>query len=518
MSMQRKQVCGLENEYCLSLILDDGSFVHDGDEDISDWFWNQLVAASKCSAGASSPFTAFGAVREKCLPGFTPLRMWFSSTGGTLYEDYVHPGFIVEYATPECDAFENAVSAEKAGERILYCLSRFLCKKNLRYCDRDVRTTLFSKSNTNLISGVSLANAKFHGSHENYEMPLSFYIEGEGSFFETALASFLAARVLFSGAGGLIFSNGEWQYYISPRGSIARAITASQATHESRPLFTWKHDEGVAKNRMRLEVNVGDSNMHPQALRWRLGLMYAFLRLIKSPDICTMRLPLLEDPLDAIRRFSSDASLRATAALSDGRGKWTVVECMREWLAILQAHGEKPGAMPSAERHLVEGAHACVEESSGNPDAFSEITDWGLKRFLLEEYCRIKHLSFSDWKARRFTVYYSDVSPEGIFNTWWREKAKSDSSLHIPFSKEDMNELIWQNRVAPRAEFRKRHLYALYNASRHTNNDWGVFVLQNDREIKISDPMISSHSRVDADIKKLLNKSNKTIKKGRSFR
>lgn len=514
--MKRKRVLGLENEYCLSVILDDGSFVHDTN-DLGDWFWDALKSGGEMVGDSSFPVSAFGMVRGGNS------RFWLACTGGLLYVDMVLSHPIIEYATPECDAIENAVFAEKGGERILHCMSKFVCESGARYHDRVVKKILFSKSNSDCISGIPLADAHFRGSHDNYQVPFGYMLSDDNlpdprewsvNFFEKGLASFLPAQVLFSGAGGLVCVNSEWKYYVSPRGSIVSMIIG--AAHDyRRPLFNLKREGDTDKKQVRLEIVARDSNMHPKALQWRIGLVSAFLDFIGSRVARKTKLPLLEDPIGAMRTFASDVTLCAKARMRDQRGEWTVVECAQEWLAILHAHAERHNTMTDAERLVVKEARALLEKSKGDPDAFFDSTDWGLKRALLKMYCRKKHLSFSDYKARRFDLYYSDISPDGIFNRWWAEKAKKDPShFRIPFSEEDMNELIWQNRVAPRAELRKRHLHALHNVSRHTDNNWGVFVLQNNAEVEIRNPMISSHRRVDADIKKLLNKSNKTIKVG----
>lgn len=513
--MRRRRVCGLENEYCLSIILDDGSFVHDGGvlyaNDLSEWFWNTLASEIKRTGDGSFPISEFGMVRDG------DSRFWIARTGGLLYADHVGSCPVIEYATPECDHFENACSAEKGGERILYYLGEYVRKSGARYHNRGVRKILFSKNNSDCINGTSVADAQFRGSHDNYQVAAEYMPSDDDflnprkqckNFFEKCCASFLPAQILFSGAGGLCLAraNGNWKYYISPRGSITRVVTG-MAHDDKRPLFTWKREDDTGERFARLEIVARDSNTHPQAFLWRLGLMAAFLDYIGSRAARKTQLPFLEDPIYAMRLFSSDATLHAKARMSDRRGKWTAVECMREWLTIICTHGGQRSNGRKLSKHLVlaEQARALLENSAGDPDAFSDITDWGLKRALLKEYCRKKNLSFSDWKARRFTVYYSDISPEGIFNRWWAKQAKENSSqCHIPFSEEDMHELVWRHRAAPRAELRKRYLRACFDAGHETRNTWGAFYsVTENRMYYISDPLEGTHADIEKDIRRL---------------
>lgn len=522
------RICGLETEYCISVILDDGTPLHK--PDLGDWFWEEFarVANSANDSGdARSPMRVFGVMSDQDIRG--PITSWLASTGGKLYEDCISDNSLVEYATPECDDFENAVRAEKAGERILYLVSKFLCERDIEYRRRRVQKILFSKNNSDLIRGISLRKSGFRGSHENYQVSICYepssYVPDEclpdidsqtrkwredEKFFEENGCSFLASRILFSGAGGLRRGRNGWQYLISPRGIITRVTAGSHATDELRPMITWKNEDNTPEDKTRLQITVGDSNTHPAALRWRLGLMCAFLHFIESEYARAVRTPIFQNPVRAIRLFSSDPTLRAVSPLRDGRGAWTTVECMREWLEILCAYAEEREChMSPSERLIVREAYAIVNDSRGDPDAFSEITDWGLKLSLLRKYCSAKHLSFSDWKARRFDVYYSDISPDGIFNKWQaREARKNPSRFLVPFSEEDMEVLVWQNRAAPRAELRKRHLKALFDARERGGNvyGWSVFHLHDNTLLVLCDPMIASHEKIEEDIRNLQQK------------
>lgn len=507
--MQRERVCGLEHEYAMSLILKDGSSVHDGEEDrrsyIGEWFWRECAKAfEKTCSDASSPFAKFGFVRDGADDKIT---FWIAETGGKFYEDLVSFAPLVEYATPECCGFEQTLRAEKAGERILHLVSRFLCEEGVKYHDTAVRTILFSKSNSGAIGGKSFGDVSFRGSHENYDVSSDFVSSLDidpdtqcGNSFETRLASFLPVRMLFAGAGGLARIQDEWRYFLSPRGSITEAIRGAPA-HDKRPMFCWVQERETEADRARLEIVCGDSNTHLTALRWRLGLTCALLRLLENGGVRSIRLPILEDPIAAMRAFSSDPTLRVRAPLCGKRGAWTIVECAREWLDVLSRYAERV-AMTDAERSVVRDARTLVGVSAGDWDAFSHDTDWGLKLSLLEEYCRVKHFSFSDWKARRFDVYYSDISPDGIFNKWQTHEAcENPQQFYIPFSEEDMSELIWRHRASPRAELRKRHLRACFAAECDARHDWGLFysVFQS-RSYRIPDPWQGTHRHVEEDI------------------
>lgn len=506
--MRRERVCGLENEYALSLILEDGSSAHDGGDYrpyVGEWFWRECMKAfEENRSNALSPFAKFGFVRDAADDKLT---FWVAETGGKFYEDLISYAPLAEYATPECCGFEQTLRAEKAGERMLHLVARFLCERRVQYHDTSVRAILFSKNNSGAIGGKSFEDVSFRGSHENYDVSFDFVSSLDidpdtqcGNSFETRLASFLPVRMLFAGAGGLAHVQDEWRYFLSPRGSVTEAIRGAPA-HDRRPMFCWVQERETEADRARLEVVCGDSNAHPAALRWRLGLTCALLRLLENGRVRSIRLPILEDPIAAMRAFSSDPTLRVRAPLGGKRGAWTIVECAREWLDVLSRYANR-AALTDAERSVMRDASALANASAGDPDAFSEATDWGLKRSLLEEYCRVKHLSFSDWKARRFDVHYSDISPDGIFNKWQAcEARKNPSRFSVPFSEEDMNELVWRHRAAPRAELRKRHLRACFAAECDARHDWGRFYsFSRHYWYGISDPMEATHRLVEEDL------------------
>lgn len=509
--MRKERVCGLENEYAVSLILEDGSSVHDGENCrpyVGEWFWGECVKAfAETCFRAPSPFAQFRFVRDAADDKIT---FWVAETGGKFYEDLCSYAPLVEYATPECSGFEHALRAEKAGERMLHLVSRFLCERGVQYRDKTVRAMLFSKSNSGAIGGKSFEEAPFRGSHDNYEIFSDFVSSLDidpdmecGNVFETCFVSFLPARMLFAGAGGLAYVQNEWRYFLSPRGSITQAIRGAPA-HDRRPMFCWVREGETETKRARLEVVCGDSNTHPAALRWRLGLTCVLLRFLEHDGTRSARLPILEDPIAAMRVFSSDPMLRVRAPLRGKRGAWTIVECAREWLDIVSCSAAH-SVMTDAECRVLQDASALVNASAGDPDAFSQVTDWGMKRSLLEEYCRQKHLSFSDWKARRFDVHYSDISPDGIFNKWQANEArKNPQRFHIPFSEADMRELVWLHNAAPRAELRKRHLRACFAAGYNARHDWGRFYSFSRRyPYFIPDPQQETHRNVEEDIRRL---------------
>ena len=169
----------------------------------------------------------------------------FLENGARLYLDVgSHP----EYATPECDSPIQAVTHDKAGERILEDLVA-AAEERLHEEGISGQISLF-KNNTD-----SAGNS--YGCHENYLVARV----GEFQRLADALIPFLVSRQVFAGAGKVLQT---------PRGAIFSLAQraehiwegVSSATTRSRPIINTRDEPHADAERFRrLHVIVGDSNM-----------------------------------------------------------------------------------------------------------------------------------------------------------------------------------------------------------------------------------------------------------------
>lgn len=248
----------------------------------------------------------------------------------------------------------------------------------------------------------------------------------------------------------------------------------------------------------RLHISVGDSNMLPQSLRFRFAIIKAFLLFFdRNRGFGAEDLPLLEFPLEALGRFSLDTKLTAKEKVV-GRGSWNMPELLKRWLEILLGFaGNGDSGLDEIEIAILEKALSLVDGAIKNgPEVLFKDTDWGLKLSLLLRYCDRKKIDFSHPLARRLDVYYSDLSPNGIYNIWQRKENGED-----PFSKKEMDKVLWKHRAAPRAELRKRHIMASLEAGDlYKVHEWGRFYVGDGGVVLCSDPRSGHCLSVEKDI------------------
>ncbi|QQG45526.1 MAG: proteasome accessory factor PafA2 family protein [Candidatus Sungiibacteriota bacterium] len=431
------------------------------------------------------------AVKKLFLMGDAGKDFWLGSTGGALYLDAGN----VEYATPECCSVEQLVRADKGGERVINLL-REAIEPVLRSQNPQFKTLVIAKNNSDAVRGKS-KKIHFRGSHENYETRYDLTIHQKHPLFFEALISLLVSRQLLAGGGGLVNLDGlGWQYVISPRALMRQPFVYWHGEMSGHPSIDFKNErEDCPQGRTRLHLSLGDPNMLPQALRLRVTLMHVFLSLFEKGPVGSS-LPLLEDPYDALRTFSLDPSLGAKTVVK-GRGQWCMREVLLEWLEILRKFYEGETTDTSDKiRGTLRHAHNLIRTGT-DPEAYANDTDWSLKRLLLDNYCRKERSDYSDFRARMFDFAYHDISPVGIYNMWQARLGGRD-----PFSDEEMREVLWEHRAAPRAELRKRHITALVRSGLSGYYDWGLFSVKG-RSIPVSSSLRGSHKLVARDIKRL---------------
>ena len=125
----------------------------------------------------------------------------FLENGARLYLDVgSHP----EYATPECDAIEELVAHDKAGERILEGL---LEAAEMRLHEEGISGQVYLFKNNTDSAGNS------YGCHENYLVAR----HGEFARMADVLIPYFVTRQIWCGAGKVLHGPRGAQYCISQR-------------------------------------------------------------------------------------------------------------------------------------------------------------------------------------------------------------------------------------------------------------------------------------------------------------
>jgi proteasome accessory factor A len=315
----------------------------------------------------------------------------FLENGARLYLDVgSHP----EYATPECDAIDDLVVHDKAGERILEELVRS-AEQRLR--EEGIRGEVYLFKNNTDSAGNS------YGCHENY------LVERDGDFskFTDVLIPFLVTRQAYAGAGKVLQTARGAMFCISQRAEhIWEGV--SSATTRSRPIINTRDEPHADAERFRrLHVIVGDSNMSEYTTFLKVGTTSILLRMLEE-DPSPWRDLSLENPIRAIREISHDLTCRRRVRLANGR-ELSAIEMQAEYLMRAQRFAARKGLAPLEKRALDMWEHV-MERLEADPLSLGTEVDWVVKYHLIEAY-RARHgLALTHPRVALIDLAYHDVT------------------------------------------------------------------------------------------------------------
>jgi proteasome accessory factor A len=315
----------------------------------------------------------------------------FLENGARLYLDVgSHP----EYATPECDAIDDLVVHDKAGERILEELVRS-AEQRLR--EEGIRGEVYLFKNNTDSAGNS------YGCHENY------LVERDGDFskFTDVLIPFLVTRQAYAGAGKVLQTARGAMYCVSQRAEhIWEGV--SSATTRSRPIINTRDEPHADAERFRrLHVIVGDSNMSEYTTFLKVGTTSILLRMLEE-DPSPWRDLSLENPIRAIREISHDLTCRRRVRLANGR-ELSAVEMQAEYLTRAQRFAARKGLAPLEKRALDMWEHV-MERLEDDPLTLTTEVDWVVKYHLIEAYRARHDLPLTHPRVALIDLAYHDVT------------------------------------------------------------------------------------------------------------
>ena len=321
----------------------------------------------------------------------------FLPNGGRLYLDVgSHP----EYATPECDSLVEAVTHDRAGERIVEQLA---ISAEARLEAESVRGTVFVFKNNTDSAGNS------YGCHENYLTRRS----DDPSLYSSHLIPFLITRQIYAGAGKVLNTARGPIYAISQRADhIWEGL--SSATTRSRPIINSRDEPHAdAESFRRLHVIVGDSNMSEYTTFLKVGVVACVLRMLEDPTI-SFRDFSLENPIRAIRDISHDMTCRQRVQLATGR-ELSALDIQREFLQAALDYSDRRGFNDEEMMALRMWEH-CITAIERDPLELDTEVDWVIKYKLIEAYRERHGLALGDPQVQLVDLQYHDVSRErGMF-------------------------------------------------------------------------------------------------------
>ena len=325
----------------------------------------------------------------------------FLSNGALLYADLgAHP----ELATAECSDPLEATRQVFAGDRLLHTLLERVIDDSAEAGDARLY-----KSN------VDNRGATW-GSHESYSVVVSPHD------FSLPLASFLATRIVFSGAGGLEQRGRTLRFALSPRASFIEKTISSSSTH-ARGILHDKHEPLACAPFHRLHLTCGDSLRSHYAMWLRLattGLVVAALAAGARPS----RHGLLVLPVRAMHVINNDERMRTRHTVASG-ARLSAIDIQRVYLEMVQVaglHGLLPAWWPAACREWARVLDALAR----NPAELAGRLDWPLRLGLFDAHLRAKGLS---WRQLR-------LGPSGRYATPllpWGEELEDPDVLNLIF-------------------------------------------------------------------------------------
>lgn len=361
-----------------------------------------FIAIKRMIEDCPSRFVLFPDSQRKSGFGFRFIRIPHGnilSNGGRFYRDHLHP----ELSTPECLSARDLVIWEKAGERIVE-ESR---KKAL--ASLGIPIIIFKDS-------CDRKGSSF-GAHENYLLSSKTFrelIEAKGEIAQ-AWVSFLVTRQIWAGAGKVAqFSEGEFGYQISQRADFIRGIVHFDTMVYRSIINSRDCPYANPEKFRRLHVIVGEANMSEYALWLKVGLSALLLEMLEEGFV-PEDLPVLKNPVLAIREISKDLTLKKTLELVDGR-QMTAIG-VQKWFADWFSNWYSSFYVPNKGRNLyleelLRECHYTTDTLENDPTKLADRLDWLIKLKILRDYMAKYRLSWDNWRVRATDMAYHNTEKE----------------------------------------------------------------------------------------------------------
>lgn len=240
------------------------------------------------------------------------------------------------------------------------------------------------------------------------------------------LLPFLLSRGIVAGAG-LVDEQGNFQ--LADKAPAVNRVLSLGGFLYDRPVFTFGHffktlcvDALLSprdyfelwRQRQRLQIGLGDSNMAETAEFLRVGTTSLVLDVIEAGELPP--LARVCRPVAALHRLCADPTLTATVRLAD-RQRVTAVQLQRFYLTACQQFLARRPAAPEEAHEVVatwEEVLDALEQLQGSgevPASLIGTVDWVTKRQLVEEAGR----DTSCAARKKIDICYHELSPLGYF-------------------------------------------------------------------------------------------------------
>ncbi|MFI6518920.1 depupylase/deamidase Dop [Spirillospora sp. NPDC050679] len=319
------------------------------------------------------------------------------TNGARLYVDHAHP----EYSAPECTNPLDAVTWDKAGERVM--------------ADAAARAALVPGTHPiQLYKNNTDNKGASYGCHENYLM------KRETPFADIVrhLTPFFVSRQVVTGAGrvGIGVDGRGDGFQISQRADFFEVEVGLETTLKRPIINTRDEPHADPEKYRRLHVIIGDANMSEVSTYLKLGTTALVLAMIED-GFLTADLS-VDTPVAALRAISHDPTCRHLLTLRDGR-KMTAVQLQMEYLEQSRKYVEDRFGtdVDDMTTDVLDRWESVLHRLESDPMQLSRELDWVAKLELLEGYRTRDGLDWSHPRLQLVDLQYTDIRPDkGLYN------------------------------------------------------------------------------------------------------
>jgi len=340
-------------------------------------------------------------------------RKFLPSNGGCVYIDLSH----LEICTPECrDAFTHMAA--------FHAMLR-LTAKAMHRASESLSSGRRIRVLANNTDGVNS-----WGSHTNFLLTRDAYekIFSRKLHYLLLLASCQVSSIVLTGAGAVGVADGRADYRISARGDFYKCLVGPQTTFK-RPLVNCRDEpltgssSGDSSGLARLHVIFFDTTLCPVATVLKVGMMQVLLSMVEQDQVPAWLI--LDDPLEALARWSHDPSLQAKARLMSGVDCAILDHAQAVFDAALKfvQRGRAEGLVPQVGRIMTLWGETLDLLRRRDFPALSARCDWIAKHALLQRALRERNLNWSSPQLRLLDQLYSSIDDDGLYRALERAGA-----------------------------------------------------------------------------------------------
>ncbi len=343
--MTTNTLIGIETEYALTVLDNNG-----------------------CCTDSSTPALSLLAIANKrfqSLEGYNSKGIFFAN-GGRFYIDVGnHP----EYCTPECTNPWDLVRYVLAGDLIMAELVREYEQNHT-----PSRALVF-RGNT----GYG-PQPEAWACHENYlcRFPPTRYKN---------IIPFLVSRIVYTGSGGFDPFSPGISFTLSPRSHFLTTVT-SDSTMDSRSILNLRDQPLGGNGYHRLHLICADALGSEVGMFLQAGVTALVIAMIDAGGLPDEQL-MLKNPMAALRVFSADPTLTATAITTEGN-QVSAIDIQRYYLALV-CRQHSCGGLPEWSEQVLKGWEMTLDMLQ-NTHALQGtdrewVLDWTIKRAVYTAMC-----------------------------------------------------------------------------------------------------------------------------------